>query len=111
MRRETKATGSGTVRLKATRRENRENQDKSSKKLKSGGSIFDANPGSDLDAIQQCTWSGPHLKSSRNLQEIYSKQRNFLQILRQEFPHICNQMKRLGDFQRGLFRAFFSAIN
>jgi len=52
LRQETKATGSGTVQLKAVRRENRENQNRSSKKLKSGGSIFNANPGSDLDAIQ-----------------------------------------------------------
>jgi len=48
-----RATDSETVQLKAIRRENRENPNKSHKQLKSGGSIFDANPGSDLDVIQQ----------------------------------------------------------
>ena len=47
-----RATDSETVQPIAIRRENRKNLNKSLKKLKSGGSIFDANPGSDLVAIQ-----------------------------------------------------------
>ena len=45
---------------------------------------------------------GAHSKPRRNLQEIYSQQRNFLQILRQGFPHIPNEIKLLWFFQHGL---------
>jgi hypothetical protein len=44
---------------------------------------------------------GAHSKPRRNLQEIYSQQRNFLQILRQGFPHISNEINALWFFQHG----------
>ena len=59
-----RATDSEIVQPKAIRRENRENQNKSPKKLKSGGSIFDANPGSDLDAIQ-------HAEGKKQVRELF----------------------------------------